>query len=96
MIARAYCRDGFKLRATETEGGGGARKDEKRDNVDRKGGTEKTSVLFFLAALEGAPPPTEPTNVHPTFMPVKQLELKHRGSDGEKLGGREAERSLPM
>lgn len=58
-------------------------------------GQKKTSVLFFLAALEGAPPPL-PTNVHPTFMPMKQLELKHRGSDGEKLGGREAERSLPM
>lgn len=40
-------------------------------------GQKKTSVLFFLAALEGAPPPL-PTNVHPTFMPMKQLELKPR------------------
>ena len=95
VIARAYCRDGFKLRATETEGGGG---EERREEGQRgqKRRDRKDICIVFSSCFRRSPPPTEPTNVHPTFMPVKQLELKHRGSDGEKLGGREAERSLPM
>lgn len=57
--------------------------------------TEKDICIVFSSCFRRSSPPL-PTNVHPTFMPMKQLELKHRGSDGEKLGGREAERSLPM
>lgn len=63
----AYRPDRCKLRATETGTAREARRDRRR-----------TESVVFVGVLEGAlTPPTIPTTVHPTFMPIKQLELKH-------------------
>lgn len=67
----AYRPDRCKLRATET----GAAREARRDR-------RRTESVVFVGVLEGAltpppPPPPIPTTVHPTFMPIKQLELKH-------------------
>lgn len=62
-----YSRDRCKLRVTET---GAARKARETIWAER---AQKDFCIVFLGAFEGAffcP-------VHPTFMPIKQLELKH-------------------
>lgn len=80
----ACCCDRCKLRETVT---GAARKGKKRDSRSRKGSLFVfLGVLLFCFCFFVTP-------VHPTFMPIKQLELKHRGREA---GWSEAERSLPM
>lgn len=63
----AYCRDRCKLRVTET---GAPRKAGRETAWTEKG--QKDICIVFLGVVEGVFPP-----VHPTFMPIKQLELKH-------------------